>query len=563
MREYQPNDEVAIGLSWESPEGTREVVGERDMPDGRHLFVVMGRQSGNQLLSESDVRFEMRRDTANLTSRARTRGETEAREATERERTYLDGFEDTFTPRQRAKVVEAITRQVGVNNVFASRRDHIRRLVREGYRVAVVPGGARVLRNPATESYYTEKDLTKAALDYAEYLSARGYSPNEDQTWRDVYSREYKQAEGRGLQSWQAREEAAQAAWRDYETRTGQPAHLRNGSEDDVVARRLRRELEDLSEAQAAPSRSWSVPHLQAAQARTRDFAFAWRKRVLSLAEYGFLAERVVPIQIGLARRKAVYHIFSVDGADRYAVAPGTTPSASYREVTDEDLDGKSFEDWARVHLSLSPGFTLEESASTPTCPECLYEHRTGNVAPVDHSCESDGEPYRRIGHKPNAGHASAQRDAWNEDVRRALTSAGHGNRPFSVRELTERLQGRISSNDVRYQVSRLARAGYITFDESGTIGITNLGWNWIEGAPHQASNASGYYVWVLARGSNAPLAEGPWGPYDTLESAKTFARIGATEGAHDRAVSTGLDPKAPSFQIVRRYEAGTGERLL
>lgn len=234
----------------------------------------------------------------------------------------------------------------------------------------------------------------------------RAYRPNEDQTWRDVYSREYGAAEGRGLQSWQAREEASRTAWRDYEARTGKPALMRNGSED-------------------------------------------------------------------------------------------------------------------------------------------------------------DSEPYRRIGHKPNAGHASAQRDAWNEDVRRALESAGHGNRPFSMRELTERLQGRISSNDVRYQVSRLARTGYVTFGDSGMIGITNLGWNWIEGAPPHASNASGYYVWALARGSNAPLAEGPWGPYATLESAKTFARIGATEGAHDRAVSTGLDPKAPSFQIVRRYEAGTGERLL
>jgi hypothetical protein len=201
-----------------------------------------------------------------------------------------------------------------------------------------------------------------------------------------------------------------------------------------------------------------------------------------------------------------------------------------------------------------------EESQGTPTCPECLYEHRTGKVAPVDHSCETDGERYRRVGHKPNV---SDPRDAHNEDMRRALATAGHANRPFSVRELTEHLQGRLPSNTVRYQVSRLARAGYVTFDESGTIGITNLGWNWIEGAPRHASNASGYYVWALARGSSAPLAEGPWGPYGTLESAKTFARIGATEGAHDRAVSIGLDPQAPSFQIVRRYEAGTGERLL
>lgn len=80
---------------------------------------------------------------------------------------------------------------------------------------------------------------------------------------------------------------------------------------------------------------------------------------------------------------------------------------------------------------------------------------------------------------------------------------------------------------------------------------------------PSQRPNGSSYYVWALARGSNKPLSEGPWGPYDTLEGAKTFARIGATEGKHDRAVSLGVDPESASFEILRRYEAGSGDRLL
>jgi len=70
-----------------------------------------------------------------------------------------------------------------------------------------------------------------------------------------------------------------------------------------------------------------------------------------------------------------------------------------------------------------------------------------------------------------------------------------------------------------------------------------------------------GYYVWVLAS-DGTPKDEGPYGPKD-LESAKTYARIAATRGAHDRAVSRGLDPKSPSFEVVRRYERGTGERIL
>lgn len=72
--------------------------------------------------------------------------------------------------------------------------------------------------------------------------------------------------------------------------------------------------------------------------------------------------------------------------------------------------------------------------------------------------------------------------------------------------------------------------------------------------------NGSDYYVWVLNH-DDTPKDEGPYGPKD-LESAKTFARIAATNGAHDRAVSRGIDPQSPSFEIVRRYEHGTGERL-
>jgi hypothetical protein len=74
------------------------------------------------------------------------------------------------------------------------------------------------------------------------------------------------------------------------------------------------------------------------------------------------------------------------------------------------------------------------------------------------------------------------------------------------------------------------------------------------------APNGSDYYVWVLLP-DGTPKDEGPYGP-KTFESAKTFARIAATNGAHDRAVSRGLDPKSSSFEIVRRYRRGTGESV-
>jgi hypothetical protein len=68
--------------------------------------------------------------------------------------------------------------------------------------------------------------------------------------------------------------------------------------------------------------------------------------------------------------------------------------------------------------------------------------------------------------------------------------------------------------------------------------------------------------VWALLGDVPVP-GEGPWGPYRELDGAKTFARIGATEGKHDRAVTLGRDPRAHTFTVVRRYERRTGERLV
>lgn len=74
--------------------------------------------------------------------------------------------------------------------------------------------------------------------------------------------------------------------------------------------------------------------------------------------------------------------------------------------------------------------------------------------------------------------------------------------------------------------------------------------------------NPGDYYVWTLRRGELVPMEEGPYGPHD-LDGAKTYARIAATEGTHDRVVSRGRFPASGSFEFVRRYEAGTGRRLL
>jgi hypothetical protein len=75
-------------------------------------------------------------------------------------------------------------------------------------------------------------------------------------------------------------------------------------------------------------------------------------------------------------------------------------------------------------------------------------------------------------------------------------------------------------------------------------------------------NHAAVHYVWLLDyRG--VPLdTEGPYGPM-SLTRAEQFARIGATNGDHDRVVSLGGNVMESGFQILRRYRRGTGERVL
>ena len=294
------------------------------------------------------------------------------------------------------------------------------------HRARLYPQGGSLESGTYGLSKLTGEDTPEGAKirkAIAAYKRTREHEPNDDQTWRDVYSREYGAAEGRGLQSWQAREEASRTAWRDYEARTGKPALMRNAG--------------------------------------------------LPAGFDSFDAEDV----------------FGAEMQD-----PGTGPSAP----------GAVFSGVKRGDVIL--------------------------VGPQRYEVLQVWDNYHAMVQKPGAKLKA-----------------------FALRQ-DRRPEGEVIEVREQRGTPETTLAGPV---------LAAVPLDAVEVLGAHRPNASGYYVWVLARGSNAPLAEGPWGPYDSLESAKTFARIGATEGAHDRAVSTGLDPKAPSFQIVRRYESGTGERLL
>lgn len=71
---------------------------------------------------------------------------------------------------------------------------------------------------------------------------------------------------------------------------------------------------------------------------------------------------------------------------------------------------------------------------------------------------------------------------------------------------------------------------------------------------------AARYHVWEMGiRDRKSPVRQVNRHPL-LLGPAKQLARIGATEGKHDRAVTT--NPRGRDFRIIAQYEARTGDNV-
>lgn len=345
---------------------------------------------------------------------------------------------------------------------------------------------------------------------------AKAHTPNEDQTWREVYAQGYREAEARGLQEWQAREEASRSAWADYEARTGRKPYARNPG-----ARVVTDVLGRVREAQEYPDGSYNCPFCTAAVLAGTPAHEAGACPSPGCYARGGAGMPAYPVERAQQEVAAAERRQQEQEARARQVQHSAAYAAESRRREREQLDSIQAEARARgacpacaldsARWGRAPKYTKHRGA----CPKQGPRHATPNP-PL---WESDDEAeYMRL------------LDTYDQEMEAALAQEDAG---YSARASIHR---------------RAAEAAEAAADRISR---------------RYAANGQGYYVWALAVGSDEPLAEGPWGPYDSLDSAKTFARIGATEGAHDRAVSLGLDAQAAGFQIVRRYQARSGERLL
>ena len=99
----------------------------------------------------------------------------EGKEAKSKEKQYLNGFEDTFSPMEKSKVIKTLTgEKKSIRGDFITIRDFILKVVNnEGAIVGETPEGKEGLLFPAAGTYMLEKDITKTAIKYAQYLLRR------------------------------------------------------------------------------------------------------------------------------------------------------------------------------------------------------------------------------------------------------------------------------------------------------------------------------------------------------------------------------------------------------
>jgi len=91
------------------------------------------------------------------------------------DRRDLQGFERTLRSAAAvARALKVLNKQVSVKRKFASRKEHIEGFVADGAVVRSYPNSKYKRRlELLSGSFFTQADLTKLGLDYAEYLATR------------------------------------------------------------------------------------------------------------------------------------------------------------------------------------------------------------------------------------------------------------------------------------------------------------------------------------------------------------------------------------------------------
>lgn len=170
---------MEIGYTWNSQRGVRIISGSGSHPStGNPIYYVQYKEDfdkGSKLAEIYSPDQLAREISINESGYAKMIAADAAKRESDRIQKQHDswfGFIDTLsTPAARARAIKTLNTACSFAGVYAQRGKNIVRLMEEGAKVEKKSFG-RILSLP-DGSYLDEKDTTKTALDFADYLINR------------------------------------------------------------------------------------------------------------------------------------------------------------------------------------------------------------------------------------------------------------------------------------------------------------------------------------------------------------------------------------------------------
>ena len=162
------SDSLSVGDKWMSPLGEKEIIRH----EGDKYFVSTAGSNNLQIVNENELSQDKKRDGANLQSRNAADAKNRAEVELENIRQDTKGFYDTLSPATAGKAKAVLNQNRVFNGKLTRIKDFVEETVISGGYVNTSSGGERRL-NTSHGTFYSEKQLPKLSIDYAEFLQGK------------------------------------------------------------------------------------------------------------------------------------------------------------------------------------------------------------------------------------------------------------------------------------------------------------------------------------------------------------------------------------------------------
>jgi transposase len=165
-----------IGRTWQTNLGQATVQSEATV-GGQPRLLVKYERGATELVRPEELESRIASDVKMYESRQKMAAGAQAqREAEQQEKTKYQDFTQSMTPMQASKAFNALETNVQSGEQLFKRGDLVKQAVDEGAEIVIARDGKRRLQKQ-DGSYRTESQISKTAMDYADYLIQHAAEP--------------------------------------------------------------------------------------------------------------------------------------------------------------------------------------------------------------------------------------------------------------------------------------------------------------------------------------------------------------------------------------------------